>query len=59
MREVKTGSSYASHSDTRVHFGLGSRSEVEELEVRWPSGRIQKLSKVKANQLLQLKEPAQ
>ncbi len=58
MREVKAGASYASHSDTRVHFGMGSRSETEELEVRWPSGYLQKLSKVKANQLLQLKEPS-
>jgi hypothetical protein len=59
IREVKAGSSYASHCDSRVHFGLGSRSEAEELEVRWPSGTVQKISRVKANQLLRLKEPAQ
>jgi hypothetical protein len=59
IREVKAGSSYASHCDSRVHFGLGSRSEVEELEVRWPSGTIQKLPRVKANQLLRLKESVQ
>lgn len=58
MREIKAGSSYASHCDTRVHFGLGSQSEVQELEVRWPSGKIQKLSKVKTNQILPLKEPS-
>lgn len=58
MREIKAGSSYASHCDTRVHFGLGSQSEVQELEVRWPSGKTQKLSKVKTNQILPLKEPS-
>ena len=58
VREVKAGSSYASHCDTRVHFGLGSLSEVPEMEVRWPSGQAQKLSKVKARQILRLKEPA-
>lgn len=59
MREVRAGSSYGSQSDLRVHFGLGSRSEVEELEIRWPSGKAQKVAKVKGNQLLQLKEPAE
>ncbi|MEW5976493.1 MAG: CRTAC1 family protein [Acidobacteriota bacterium] len=59
IREVKAGSSYGSHCDLRVHFGLGSRSAIEELEVRWPSGRIEKLANVKANQILRLKEPAQ
>ena len=57
MREVKAGSSYASHSDTRVHFGLNTLSEVSRLEVRWPSGKTQMLSDLKARQILQLKEP--
>lgn len=57
MREIKAGSSYASHCDTRVHFGLGAQSQIEELEVRWPSGQTQKLSKIKTNQILALKEP--
>ncbi|MBM3801698.1 MAG: CRTAC1 family protein [Acidimicrobiia bacterium] len=59
IREIKSGSSYASHSDLRVHFGAGSRASVDELEIRWPSGRVQKLSHVKTNQLLKLKEPTQ
>lgn len=57
MREIKAGSSYASHCDTRVHFGLGAQSQIQELEVRWPSGQTQKLSKIKTNQILALKEP--
>jgi enediyne biosynthesis protein E4 len=57
MREVKAGSSYGSHCDTRVHFGLNAESEIPQLEVRWPSGKTQTLSNLKARQLLQLKEP--
>lgn len=59
IREIKSGSSYASHSDLRVHFGAGSRASVDELEIHWPSGKVQKLSHVKTNQLLKLKEPTQ
>jgi len=36
--EVRSGSSYSSSNDMRVHFGLGSATKVDSLEVRWPSG---------------------
>jgi enediyne biosynthesis protein E4 len=36
--EVRSGSSYISNSDMRVHFGLGTTSRIEYLEVHWPSG---------------------
>ncbi len=36
--EVRSGSSYDSSSDLRVHFGLGAASRVDEVQVRWPSG---------------------
>ena len=36
--EVRSGSSYISQSDMRVHFGLGATSQIEYLEVSWPSG---------------------
>jgi hypothetical protein len=36
--EVRAGSSYASASDRRVYFGLGEASQVEQVEIRWPSG---------------------
>jgi hypothetical protein len=54
---VSTASSYLSASDKRVHFGLGSGTALKLLEIRWPSGTIQKLSDVKADQILTVREP--
>jgi enediyne biosynthesis protein E4 len=51
-----TASSYQSASDRRVHFGLGADELVKTIEIRWPSGVIQKLSNVKANQILKVVE---
>ncbi|MEW5976495.1 MAG: CRTAC1 family protein [Acidobacteriota bacterium] len=56
MREVKSGGSYQSQNDLRLHFGLGSASEVDEIVVRWPSGGLQTLRKVPANRILTLEE---
>ncbi|MGC1783968.1 MAG: CRTAC1 family protein [Acidobacteriaceae bacterium] len=38
MQEVRSGSSYISSSDLRLHFGLGAASTVDRIAVRWPSG---------------------
>jgi enediyne biosynthesis protein E4 len=38
VEEVRSGGSYASNSDMRVHFGLGSVAKVDWVEIRWPSG---------------------
>ena len=35
--EVRSGSSYVSNSDMRVHVGLGKETKVDSVEVRWPS----------------------
>ena len=56
MRETKAGSSYASQNDSRLHFGLGDLKQVDELEIRWPSGKIDKFSKLPANQILVVDE---
>jgi hypothetical protein len=53
-----TASSYQSGSDGRVHFGLGDATKVQHLEVRWPSGTVQVLTNVPANQVLPIVEPA-
>ncbi len=43
IREVRSGASYLSQSDSRVFFGLGDRSRVDRLEIRWPSGKTQQI----------------
>jgi hypothetical protein len=54
--QVTTAGSYASSSDKRVHFGLGSDSVVKEIELRWPSGIRQVLHNVKTDQILKVAE---
>ncbi len=55
---VSTAGSYLSASDKRVHFGLGSERTVKSIEIRWPSGILQVLSNVPADQILNIREPA-
>jgi enediyne biosynthesis protein E4 len=54
--EVRSGGGYFSQHDLRVHFGLGKAERVELLEIRWPSGQVDALRDVKANQLVYVKE---
>ena len=55
---VSTASSYLSASDKRVHFGLGSGAVAQQIEIRWPSGIVQKLEQVHGDQILQVDEPS-
>lgn len=48
---------YASSSHFGVHFGLGGLRVIPEVEIRWTSGRIQKLKNVAVNQVLSVREP--
>jgi len=54
---VTTASSYLSSSDKRVHFGLGVEKVARTIKIRWPSGILQTLSNVSADQILQVDEP--
>ncbi len=56
---VSTASSYLSASDKRVHFGLGTDSSAQSLEIRWPSGIIQTVKNVAGDRILRVDEPAQ
>lgn len=55
--EVRSGGSYLSQSDLRLHFGLGS-SDKAEIEVSWPSGLRQVLKDTWPDQILEVTEPA-
>jgi len=48
---------YASSSHDGVHFGLGERTTIDKVEIRWPSGTVQTLENVKADQILAVREP--
>lgn len=52
----KGGMSYQSAQDPRLHFGLGSQSMVDEIEVRWPSGRVDRVRTMPADRVVTLKE---
>ena len=54
--EVRSGSSYISNSDMRVHFGLGSVAKVDWIEVRWPSGLIEQFTDLVVDAIHSVKE---
>ena len=55
---VHTAGSYLSASDRRIVAGLGADETVKSIEARWPSGTVQTLVNVRANQWIDLVEPA-
>ena len=54
---VSTAGSYLSSNDKRAHFGLGMAKSADSVEIRWPSGIVQNLSNVAADQILKVDEP--
>jgi hypothetical protein len=56
VREMTSGSSYLGQNDPRIHFGLGTATMVDRLEIRWPSGRTELVQTVAANQLVVIRE---
>jgi hypothetical protein len=54
---VSSACSYLSSCDKRVHFGLGQETVVPTVKIRWPSGTIQTLKDVHADQILRVDEP--
>jgi enediyne biosynthesis protein E4 len=54
---VRNGGSYVSHDDSRLHFGLGTCSEVNRVSIRWPSGTVQELRGLPVNRYNTVQEP--
>jgi enediyne biosynthesis protein E4 len=54
--EVRSGSSYISQNDLRVHFGLGSATKVDSVEIRWPSGLVERFEDLPVDAIHTLKE---
>jgi len=55
-KEVRSGDGYISQSDLRLHFGLGKSSKAEKIVIRWPSGLVETLSDLPANQYYVVRE---
>jgi hypothetical protein len=57
VREVRSGGSYLSQNDLRLHFGLGTAAQAERVEIRWPSGVSQAASSLAVDQVHVIREP--
>jgi len=58
VREVSAASSYLSSSDPRAHFGLGETARADEVEVRWPDGRVERHRDLPADRAWRLRPGA-
>jgi hypothetical protein len=56
--EVRSGGSYLSQSDLRLHFGLGDASRIDKIEVIWPNGSTQTFENVAADRFYHLTQGA-
>jgi enediyne biosynthesis protein E4 len=54
--EVRSGGSYISQSDSRVHFGLGTTEKVDSVQVRWPGGLVEHFENLRTDSINTLKE---
>jgi hypothetical protein len=53
---LRSGSSYLSQSERILTFGLGPRTQADAVEIRWPSGQVDRMSNVKAGAVVTIKE---
>ena len=56
VEEVRSGGSYLSRNDLRVHFGLGAHKRVDRIEILWPSGKTETLRDLQADHFFVVKE---
>jgi hypothetical protein len=56
FNEVRGGASYLSQNDLRLHFGLGKEATLDSVEVRWPSGLVEKFQNVAPDNIYTLVE---
>jgi hypothetical protein len=56
VEQAKGGMSYMSASDPRIFFGLGKRAKIDLLEITWPSGQVDRLTNLSADQIIAVKE---
>jgi len=56
VQEVTSQSSYYSHNDLSLHFGMGTSQKASQIEVRWPNGQTEIVKDIAANQTVRIKE---
>jgi enediyne biosynthesis protein E4 len=56
MDEVRSGGSFLSQNDLRIHFGLGQSTVVDRLEIRWPNGELEILRNIGVDQIVEIEE---
>jgi hypothetical protein len=54
--EIRSGGSYLSQNDLRLHFGLGAASRIDRIEIAWPSGVRQVLEHVPGDRIVSIEE---
>jgi hypothetical protein len=54
--EVHSGRGYQSHYGTRLHFGLGSHENINQIEVHWPGGKTETFQNIPSGQIIELTE---
>lgn len=57
VQNVSGGSGFCAQNQRRLHFGLGKNPRLERAEIHWPSGKVQTIDKLVANQSNKIKEP--
>jgi hypothetical protein len=58
LDEVRSGGSYLSQSDLRIHFGLGDHQKVDKVEVLWPNGKVESIPNLAADRYYTIREGA-
>ena len=54
--EVRSGGSYLSSGDRRLHFGLGKRTQVDLIEIHWPDGKVETVHEALVNHFVTVEE---
>jgi hypothetical protein len=57
VQYVAGGVGFCAQNDRRLHFGLGKGAKVDRVEIRWPSGTLQKITAPEVNKIHKIKEP--
>ena len=56
FNEIRSGASYLSQNDLRLHFGLGEQTSINNIEISWPSGNKEKLSDLSTDMIYTIVE---